>query len=151
MLYIDKLTNADGVKLSLLKELEHLKICGEAEFTDLTPAGDVSLSLLKTLVVYFDVITGVGLTKYADQHPRLENLFIHRSETLADDALIANVVYSRVLKSADTALRVFRSRQVLTLLYRAHRLFRYPRVPTQLDRARRNTMRPDRPLRYLRN
>ena len=87
--HLDNLTNADGVKLNCLKELEYLYINGEAEFTDLTSGGDVSLSALKTLVaVIADVITGEGLVKYAARHPRLENLFIFRSETLTDDALI---------------------------------------------------------------
>ena len=87
--HLGKLTDADWVKLNLLKELEYLDIDGEAQFTDLTFDGDVSLSALETLVVRYDVITGMSLVKFAARHPRLKNLFIFKSETLTDDALIS--------------------------------------------------------------
>ena len=74
--YLVKLTNADAVKLNLLKELECLMIYGRAKFTDLTSNGDFCLSALKTLSVSSDVITAAALANFAARHPHLENLFI---------------------------------------------------------------------------
>ena len=61
----------------------------KAKFTDLTPSAKVSTSAFKTLAVFFDAFTDLGLTNIAARHPHLENLFIVSNETLTDDALIS--------------------------------------------------------------
>ena len=86
MRHLDKLTNVDGVKLNLLKQLEYLRISGTAGLTDLISSEDVSASSLKTLNVS-GVMTGVALANYVARHPHLENLFIN-SRLLTDDTLI---------------------------------------------------------------
>ena len=87
--FVAEFTNADAVKLNLLKELKYLYIGGGAELTDLTSDGDVSTSALRTLVVASRPVTEMALVKYAARHSNMENLFIFGYPTLTDDDFIS--------------------------------------------------------------
>ena len=78
-----ELSDADGVHLNLLKELEYLDIYGYARFTKLT----LGSSVLKTLAVTADVLTDAAIAGIAARQSGLQNLILSYCHLL-DDGLI---------------------------------------------------------------